>query len=138
MMRFLFIVITAVGLLSCNGGASKDKTAKNMTHTTAKSGIVEVLYFHGKQRCITCNSIEQLTKQVVDSIASEQVVLRVVDISLPENEALADKYEVAFASLILEKEGTVVNLTEMGFANAKNHRDEFKAELTKAIDKLNQ
>lgn len=133
-MRYLFIVITFLGMVSCAGGASKDKAASN----TVKPGTVEVLYFHGKQRCITCNSIERLTQQVVDSIANEKVVLRVIDISLPENEAVADKYEVAFASLILDKDGTVVNLTEMGFANAKNHSEVFKSELTQAIDKLNQ
>lgn len=133
-MRYLFIVITFLGMVSCAGGVSKDKAASN----TVEPGTIEVLYFHGKQRCITCNSIERLTQQVVDSIANEKVVLRVIDISLPENEAIADKYEVAFASLILDKDGTVVNLTEMGFANAKNHREVFKSELTQAIDKLNQ
>ena len=34
---------------------------------------VEVRYFHGKQRCITCRSIERCAKEVLDeSFASQQ------------------------------------------------------------------
>ena len=34
---------------------------------------VEVRYFHGKQRCITCRSIEKCAKEVLDeSFASQQ------------------------------------------------------------------
>lgn len=37
-----------------------------MAQTTTDT-YVEVLYFHGKQRCATCRAIEKYTKDVVDN-----------------------------------------------------------------------
>ena len=53
---------------------------------------VELVYFHGKQRCITCRAIEKYSKEVVDSlnatgIPAEELSFRVVDIN--ENEGVS-------------------------------------------------
>ena len=53
MKRFLFLFIFCLSFI---GGM-----AQNRTDT-----YVEVLYFHGKQRCVTCKAIEKYAKEVVD------------------------------------------------------------------------
>ena len=78
---------------------------------------VQVLYFHGKQRCATCTAIERLTREVIDSIGSEKVVLRIIDIA--ENEALADRYQAGWSALILDRNGRVENLTAWDSAMPK-------------------
>ena len=55
MKRFLFLTIAC--LFSIWGMAQSD------TDT-----YVEVLYFHGKQRCTTCKAIEKYTKEVVNIV----------------------------------------------------------------------
>ena len=100
-------------------------------------------YFHGKQRCITCRAIEMLTKEVLDSDFAEaqksgKLVFKIIDISQKENKAIAEKYEVAWSSLILNKGGNVVNLTDMGFSYAKGQPEVFKAQLKEEITKLLQ
>lgn len=64
---------------------------------------VEVLYFHGKQRCATCMAIEKNAAETVETLFADEVkkgtlVFRSVDISAPENEQLADAYEVTWSS----------------------------------------
>ena len=103
MKRTLVLMMVSFILLAC-GEKSNAVTAK------AQSGqvndFVEILYFHGKQRCVTCRSIEQNTKELVEAKFARQmkegkVVYRVIDISKKENARIAEKYEVTWSSLFL-------------------------------------
>ena len=127
-MRSLFVIAAALMLISCDSTPSK-KQAK-----TIADDVTQVLYFHGKQRCVTCNAIEKLTKEVVDSLDNEKIAMKVIDIT--KDEATADKYEVTWSSLILDRGGKVQNLTEMGFGYAKNQPQVFKAKLVEALTKI--
>lgn len=132
MKRVFILIVIAISLLSCNGNTSKMQVA-----TDAKQAdVTEVLYFHGKQRCVTCNAIERLTKEVTDSLANEKLVMKIIDISKKENEAIADKYEVTWSSLILDRDGKVENLTDMGFSYAKGQPEVFKTKLVEAINNM--
>jgi len=106
-------------------------------------GTVEVLYFHGAKRCVTCNAIETRTKELVATDYKKEVtdgilVLRTVDFSKKENRSLADKYEVTFPALFVNvhKNGkeTKNDMTKFAFATARSKPDEFKAGLKKKID----
>lgn len=128
---FLLIALT-ISLISCDGNTSK----KQATTRAGQSDVTKVLYFHGKQRCITCNAIGKLTKEVVDSLAKEKVVMKIIDLSKKENEATADRYEVTWSALILDRSGKIENLTDMGFSYAKRQPDVFKAKLVEAINNI--
>ena len=113
--------------------------------TDSKKDVVEVLYFHGKQRCITCKSIEKHTKDVLtayfaDQVKNGKIVFRVIDISEPANEKIAEKYEVTWSSLFINKwkggKEKVNNMTEFGFSYAKSSPDLFKAGFKKKIEEL--
>lgn len=107
--------------------------------------VIEVLYFHGKQRCITCNAIEKLTKEVIESDFSEEVKggkirFKVIDISKKENEKISEKYEVSWSSLFINKwkggKESVNNMTKFGFSKAKNSPKEFKEGVKNKIKEL--
>lgn len=96
---------------------------------------VEVLYFHGKQRCATCMAIEKHAREVVEKdFANEQksgkVVFRVVDISTPEGAMIAKEYRVTWSSLYVNgwKNGKEKrnDMTQFAFKNARSKSDEFK------------
>lgn len=108
-----------------------------------KDNYVEVLYFHGKQRCVTCRAIEAGAKEALESTFPDRledgsVVFRTIDISKEENEAIAGKYEVVWSSLIVVRHSgdkeTAENMTEFAFANARNSPDVFKAGVVKAVN----
>lgn len=130
--------MVAVSFIAC-GQSSAPKSAEAASPVNG----VEVLSFHTKQRCPTCIAIEQLTREVVETDFAAQLTdgsltFRVVDIS--ENEALADKYEVPWSSLLVtrHKDGaeSVNNLTTFAFANARTNPDRFREELRARIGKL--
>lgn len=73
---------------------TSDKAVVENSEVTAKDHV-EVLYFHGKQRCATCIAIENNTLAVMKENLSEQVkkgevVFKVIDISKKENEKIAE------------------------------------------------
>ena len=108
---------------------------------------VELRYFHGKQRCVTCHSIEKCAKEVLDeSFASQQkdkkISMKVIDFSTEQGKPVAADHKVSFSSLFIvkiDKKGkeTRTDLTRQGFQYAKRNPEEFKKilkeEITKAL-----
>lgn len=142
MKRLLFILLAVIGLTSC--GNNQSANAQTTAKTTQKE-YVEVLYFHGKQRCVTCNAIEKLTKEVIDKdfagqLKDGKIVFKVIDISTKEGEKIADKYEVTWSSLFINKwkggKESKNNMTDFGFSYAKGSPDVFKAGVKKKIEEL--
>ena len=140
MKKISFILLIVLAVISCNkpSNSNQDTTATIQNEGDA----VEVIYFHGKQRCATCNAIEREAQQLVDSAFSEELadgklVFKVVDFSQKENESLAEKYEVAWSSLFVNDyingEKITNNMTEFAFANARSNPDVFKSELKRII-----
>ena len=112
------------------------QTDSPKTVPTAESDGIEVLYFHGKQRCATCIAIEKQTKQAVEELGDNRLTMRTIDISKKENESIVEKYEVAWSSLIVVKGDNVLNLTELGFSLARNNPDGFREKFKSEIKQL--
>lgn len=139
MKKLLLIFTLMIGLVSCG---NRDNTA---TAKSPEKDRVEVIYFHGKQRCATCMTIEKNAKEVVNAhfaneLKNGTVVLKTVDISTPEGEKIADKYEVTWSSLFVNKwkdgKESRNNLTELGFGNARKNPDGFKKGIADKIRQL--
>lgn len=125
-----------IGMVSCGSG---DITANAKSPANDR---VEVIYFHGKQRCATCMAIEKNTREVINSLFANElknckVVFKIVDISTSEGEKIADRYEVTWSSLFVNKwkDGKEIrnNLTEFAFGNARKNPYAFKNTLAAKI-----
>lgn len=139
MKKLLLIFALMIGLVSCG---SRDNTA---TAKSPEKDRVEVIYFHGKQRCATCMAIEKNAKEVVNALFANElkngtIVFKAGDISTPEGEKIADKYEVTWPSLFVNKwkdgKESRNNLTEFGFGNARKNPDGFKKGIADKIRQL--
>lgn len=64
---------------------------------------VNVYYFYGKPRCVTCTKIEAYTKVAVESLKDKNIVYRSVDMENPENGAMVKKYNLYTKSVIISK-----------------------------------
>ena len=141
MKQELLMIALCVGMVACGNGNAKNesKAEKQM-----KKDVVEVLYFHGKQRCATCMAIEKNTKELMESTFAEKLkngklVFKSVDIT--QEETLADKYEVSWSSLIIvdyDKNGKeeATNMTEFAFGNARTNPDNFKKGVAEQISTM--
>lgn len=138
MQRNVFIIglaLTLTGLLSaCGGGNSRpnEQTAQSVSDTVRAP--IEIMYFYGKQRCVTCRAIEQVAVELTqnelrEAIASGQVHFRAIDWT--QEMTLAERYEVAWSSLIIDCNGEITNLTEKAFAYARQQPDKLKEEILK-------
>ena len=140
MKEELLTVALCLGMVACSGGKAGSSAESRQT----KKDVVEVLYFHGAQRCATCVAIEKNTKELLDAAYVEpqnngKLVFRSVDIA--KEEALAEKYEVSWSSLVLvdyDKSGkeNAVNLTKFAFGNARKAPDKFKSGLSERITEM--
>ena len=106
---------------------------------------VEVMYFHGKQRCMTCMAIEKNAREVVEKdFANEKksgkVVFKVVDISTDEGAKIAKDYRVTWSSLFVNgwKNGKEKrnDMTQFAFKNARKNASEFKKGVSGKIKEL--
>lgn len=143
MRKLFYLLIATLVLVSCGNG-SKKKTGENQAEEI-QSNRIEVLYFHGAQRCITCRAIETNTVALLDSLyskeqADDRIIYKVIDISKKENGQIADKYEVTWSSLFVNgwKDGkeNVNNMTEFSFSNARKSPDKFKEGIKNKVDEL--
>lgn len=116
-----------------------------MMALVVQAQCVEVRYFHGKQRCVTCHSIEKCAKEVLDeSFASQQkdkkISMRVIDFSTEQGKPVAADHKVSYSSLFIvniDNNGkeTRTDLTRQGFQYAKRNPEEFKKIVKEAITK---
>lgn len=135
----LFLFAMFLLLVSC---AEKPKNNSQNNSVNEIANGVEVLYFHSKKRCATCNAIEQGTEEVIkqdfqQAIDNGTLIYRTIDISTAEGEALADSYEITWSSLLIVSwhngEEKIENLTDFAFLYARNDAQRFKSELASLI-----
>ena len=90
-------------------------------------------------------AIEKEAKTVVNgqfanAVKSGKLKFRIIDITKAENEAIANKYEITWSSLVVVKhkggKEQAENMTKFAFANARSKPDVFRSELTKKINGL--
>lgn len=140
MKKTLVLMMVSIILMACG---EKSNAVTAIAQSGQVKDFVEILYFHGKQRCMTCRSIEQNTKELLDSKFQRQmkegkVVFRVIDISKKENARIAEKYEVTWSSLFLiqHKNGKekAENLTEFAFGHSHTQPEAFKRGIAEQIN----
>ncbi|HLO57497.1 MAG TPA: nitrophenyl compound nitroreductase subunit ArsF family protein [Bacteroidales bacterium] len=104
---------------------------------------ISVYFFHGTHRCSGCINAEKATVAVLNSVykvQQEKGIIKFQSINIEEdkNKALAEKYQVAWNTLLIVPVGNdkgKVDLTEQAFAYGENP-EALKPYLTAAIEPL--
>ena len=118
-----------VTFFSCKNEAKEEtKISENTVQTD-----IQLIQFHTEHRCVTCNSIEKLSKETIKGNEAISFVLYNVDDE--KNAKVAEQFEAPGTSLYLHNSKTKAtkDLTEMAFMYAKTQGDKFKTELQKEI-----
>ena len=149
MKKAIIYLISLLLIASCTGNKKAESVCEkqngeaqqaNQKAIDEKVGTVELLYFHGKQRCLTCMAIEKfstetIAKEFQEQVDSGTIIYKIIDID--KEEALADKYKVASSSLILISHTSqgekVSNLTQFAFSCARKESEKFCKDLTYII-----
>lgn len=147
MKKLILALAICFGLTAYGSNEVKrESTAKvEQVQPQKTSNRVEILYFHGKQRCATCMAIEKNTRELVNTTFAKElkngtVVFKIVDISTPEGEKIADNYKVTWSSLYVNKwkdgKETRNDMTKFGFSNARKNPDIFKNGVIQKVKSL--
>lgn len=123
----LFATLFTVLFTSCKGDAqNKEVTIQS------SSAAIELIQFHSENRCMTCNKIEDLSKETIASYP--EISFRLVNVDDKANEDFAKKFDAFGTALFLYHAETdaKMNLTEFAFMNAGN-KDRFIEGLKKNI-----
>jgi len=105
----------------------------------APTAKIEVYYFHFTRRCTTCNNVEKVSKDAVQTLYPEKVkrgdiFFKSVNLDEKEGEAIGAKYKIEGQTLIVIYGDKRTDLTDKGFLYANDSPDKLKAEIKKAVD----
>jgi hypothetical protein len=132
----LSIIILATFITNVTGNASSWSETDSPGVMANK---VEVYYFHFTRRCMTCNNVEKVSREAVESLYPNQVKtgevsFKSINLEEKEGEAIGAKYKIEGQTLIVISADKRVDLTDKGFMYANNSPEKLKAEIRKAVD----
>lgn len=133
----LVVLMVFIGI-SCNG----QQSAKQSEATAATGdGPVEVIYFHGTSRCVTCKTVEEEAKTNVAALYAEQVStgkisFASVNIDEPEGKAIADRVGIDGQCLMIIQGDYKENIITDGFMYAVRQPEKFREIMKEKIDPL--
>lgn len=138
MKKVILALMLIAVLTGCN--QTTKKADSSTTSPTADSTIVNVYYFHGKQRCKTCIAVGNIAKETIEKAyaGNEKVVFTEINTSEKANEVLCEKYEISWNALIIAKGEDFIEITDQAFATALSNpnalTDLIKEEVNKRIN----
>jgi len=138
MKKILTLAFAALLLLSCGGRQTTPEAAVTADEVQLDYSpqIVNVLYFHGTQRCKTCIAVGEIVKDVVATQFpdNKNVVFTEVNTDDPKFKAIAEKYKISWSSLVISKGETNTDMTDFAFASALKDPDALRAEIASVIN----
>ncbi|MEI7501089.1 MAG: nitrophenyl compound nitroreductase subunit ArsF family protein [Bacteroidota bacterium] len=141
MKRIISVSILLIMSTAFYAFAGSFSSSSNGTSAVAPEKKIEVLYFHFTRRCMTCNNVERVSKEAVDTqfanqVKSGEITYNSVNLDEKNGEAIGAKYKIEGQTLIIISGDKRVDLTSMGFMYANNSPEKLKAEIKKAVESL--
>ncbi len=95
---------------------------KNSVKTLNKSGdmilngeenYIAVYYMHSTFRCVTCNTIEKMTKELLNDFYTKEMTkgnIKFIEVDFQENNSIAQKFEVVSSCVVVAniQKGSIV------------------------------
>jgi len=129
----IFVMMFFVAMnTSCNGQTDK---SENITKT-AKTSAINVYYFHYTHRCVTCMSVENVSKKAVNDLYGNNVSFASYNLEETEGEAKGKELGVSGQTLLIVSGDTKIDLTNEGFLNARSNPEKLKQIIKEKIDPL--
>jgi len=106
----------------------------------AKGHVVAVYYLHSTFRCVTCNTIEKMTRDLLGNSYSDKLKtgkIQWLEADFQENEALARQFEVVASCVVVAevKDGKVVDYKRLDEVwTLMKDTDAFNRYISEAID----
>jgi len=135
---FLVLLTMTTTLYACDSNSSQASTGSTAVSPDKK---VTVYYFHFTRRCMTCNNVEKVSKESVETqfaaqVKSGLISFQSINLDEKEGEAIGAKLKIEGQTLIVISGDKRIDLTDKGFMYANNSPEKLKAEIKKAVDEM--
>ena len=132
-VKYLFISLMVLSLnITCSAQTGKNDENKQISNT----GNVEVYYFHYTRRCVTCLSVENVSKEAVAELYGNKVVFSDFNLEEEKGKQKGEQLGVNGQTLLIVSGDTKINITNEGFLNARSNPDKLKQIIKEKIDPL--
>ncbi len=107
-----------------------------------KAETVNVYYMHATFRCVTCNTIEKMTKQLLESKYKKQMrdgSIIFAEVDFQKNEPMARQFDVISSCIVVArtKDGKITVFERLDKVwELMSKPEDFNAYVSSAIDKL--
>lgn len=118
----LLVLLLVVGIGQINGKTNTESP--------------KVYYFHSTHRCVTCQTVEKVTRESLNELYGDKISFQSVNNDENANEALMRKFRIKGQTLLIVKGTKMVNLTNEAFMNARSNPDKLKAKIKTTIDSM--
>jgi len=144
LVLFLALVLSACHKIDASPNVSASSDDQNQIEANQQTADkLEVYYFHGTKRCVSCLTIgEYINKTMMEyfseEIADGRIDYMEVNIDFPENKDLARKFQASGSSLFINairgEDDDIQNVLEVW--SLKSDENKFKSFLKQKIDNL--
>lgn len=94
------IAFAAIAVLRAFNAAPKTPDSEAGKENIAEASSMTVFYFHGRQRCMTCNRMEKMVHEVADNLPSVEVIA--VNLDEPANEHYIADFGLTMRTVVLQ------------------------------------
>ncbi len=134
---FILVLFILPLFLSCNAQSTENKDQQ----ATVKTDEINVYYFHFTRRCATCNAVEEKTNEILnelyaDQVENKKIVFMSINLEDEDSKEIAEKLGISGQSLLFVKGDKKVDLTTVGFMNARSNPDKLKEKIKETVDGL--
>ena len=131
----LLMLLFVLNAIACNNPQNNNNSSSN--DSTKKTKNVEVYYFHGTRRCVTCIAVGEVSSELVKSKYEDNENVKFIEINIdePGNEELVEKFKVSGSGLYVFNGKDIENITAFAFQHARTNPDKLKDKLIELIDK---
>ncbi|MFA7173098.1 MAG: nitrophenyl compound nitroreductase subunit ArsF family protein [Kiritimatiellia bacterium] len=108
----LLIAFVLISIGFALGKHSARSDTSSATQSNMQGNYVAVYYMHSTFRCVTCNTIEKMTRELLDKSYAEELAdgrIKWQEVDFQENEELARKFEIVSSCVVVAqvKDGEV-------------------------------
>ncbi|MCP4745237.1 MAG: hypothetical protein GY874_03715 [Desulfobacteraceae bacterium] len=108
----LAFALISIGFALGKHSVKPDRQTDNIANGNGRQ--VVVYYLHSTFRCVTCNTIEKMTRELLDNSYSKQLAdekIQWIEDDFQENETLAKQFEVVASCVVVAevKDGVVLD-----------------------------
>jgi len=132
MKRVINLLVLIAIFAGCGQSGKKMENTVKIDET-----VVNVYYFHGKQRCKTCIAVQDVARETIEKNFSDNDKVRFIEINTSEkgNETLIEKYDVTWNALIIAFGDNYVEITDQAFATAVNNPQSLENLIKEEVNK---